>query len=146
MSLSLLPLLAASGVASYWPFIVLAASVLFIIIGISVIRWHPFIALILAAILAGVLASLVPESTVGPDGKPVVGSLSDVVGLVTAGLGKTAGGVAISIGLDGHEWRRRALTRRLAPVSGLAYGSDEADALAQAAFRMRAEGVERAMP
>ncbi|MCB1224637.1 MAG: hypothetical protein KDK99_02390 [Verrucomicrobiales bacterium] len=99
MSLSLLPLLAASGVASYWPFIVLAASVLFIIIGISVIRWHPFIALILAAILAGVLASLVPESTVGPDGKPVVGSLSDVVGLVTAGLGKTAGGVAISIGL-----------------------------------------------
>lgn len=54
--------------------------------------------------------------------------------------------VAILIGLDGHEWRRRALTRRLAPVSGLAYGSDEADALAQAAFRMRAEGVERAMP
>ena len=49
--------------------------------------------------------------------------------------------VAISIGLDGHEWRRQALTRRGAPVAGLAYGSDGADAFARAAFRMPAEGA-----
>ncbi len=90
---------AAASVASYWPFVVLIASVIFIIVGISVIRWHPFIALILAALLAGIMASFFPESTVGPDGNIVITSLGDVIGLVTAGFGKTAGGVAISIGL-----------------------------------------------
>ena len=90
---------AAASVASYWPFVVLIASVIFIIVGISVIRWHPFIALILAALLAGIMASFYPESTVGPDGNVVITSLGDVIGLVTAGFGKTAGGVAISIGL-----------------------------------------------
>jgi GntP family gluconate:H+ symporter len=92
-------LLAATDLVSLWPFIVLLASVIFIVIGISVIRWHPFIALILAALLAGVMASFIPESTVGPDGSIVIPSLGDVIGLVTAGFGKTAGGVAISIGL-----------------------------------------------
>lgn len=41
--------------ASYWPFVVLAVSVAFIIVGISVLRLHAFLALILAAMLAGLM-------------------------------------------------------------------------------------------
>ncbi len=93
-------LLAVSGTATFWPFVVLVASVAFIVLGISRWRLHPFLALTLAAMLAGVLSAVFPASTVDPaTGQPVVGSLGDVIGLVTAGFGRTAGGVAISIGL-----------------------------------------------
>lgn len=43
--------------------------------------------------------------------------------------------VSILIGLEGQEWRRRALIRRRAAIAGFAYGMDETDALAREAFR-----------
>lgn len=93
-------LLAVSGAATYWPFVVLVASVAFIVVGISQWRLHPFLALTLAAILAGALAAIFPASTLdAATGQPVISSLGDVIALVTAGFGRTAGGVAISIGL-----------------------------------------------
>ena len=90
-------LLAASSV-SYWPFVVLAISVAFIIIGISVLRMHAFVALILAALLAGVLANKDSWDIVQKDGK--VKSMSSMVGvveMVSKGLGDTARDIAISI-------------------------------------------------
>lgn len=48
--------------------------------------------------------------------------------------------VSILIGLEGQEWRRRALIRRRAAVAGFAYGFDEADALAREAFRVGPAG------
>ena len=92
-------LLAASSV-SYWPFVVLAISVAFIIIGISVLRMHAFVALILAALLAGVLANKDSWDIVQKDGK--VKSMSSMVGvveMVSKGLGDTARDIAISIAL-----------------------------------------------
>ena len=44
--------------------------------------------------------------------------------------------VSVLIGLEGQELRRRAFLRRSAPLSGFAYGHDEADALAREAFRV----------
>ncbi len=54
--------------------------------------------------------------------------------------------ISVLIGLEGQEWRRRALVRRRAPIAGFAYGADEADALAYAAFRLGARGIERTAP
>ena len=90
----------ASSWIDQWPFVVLLASVAFIVIAITQLRLHAFLALTLAALLAGVLASVFPAATVDPaTGEPVIRSLSDVVNLVMAGFGRTAGGVAVSIGL-----------------------------------------------
>ena len=41
---------------SYWPFGILAISVAFIIVAITLLRLHPFLALVLAALLAGWLS------------------------------------------------------------------------------------------
>ena len=54
--------------------------------------------------------------------------------------------VSILIGLEGQEWRRRALIRRRATVAGFAYGFDEADALAREAFRAGPVGAGRTNP
>ena len=54
--------------------------------------------------------------------------------------------VAILVGLEGREWLRRALIRRRAPIAGLAYAYDEADAFASAAFHLGGEDAERAAP
>jgi GntP family gluconate:H+ symporter len=94
------PILASSTASDLWPFFVLIVSVAWIVVGIGKLRLHAFLALILAAIIAGVLASFFPLVTIdSATGEPVIKSLVDVVGLVTAGFGKTAGGVAVSIGL-----------------------------------------------
>jgi GntP family gluconate:H+ symporter len=94
------PLLAASTSTDLWPFLVLLVSVAFIVVGIGKLRLHAFLALILAAVLAGVLASFFPLATVDSvTHEPVIRSLGDVMSLVATGFGKTAGGVAISIGL-----------------------------------------------
>lgn len=53
---------------------------------------------------------------------------------------------SILIGLEGQEWRRRALIRRRAAVAGFAYGFDEADALAREAFRAGPVGAGRTDP
>jgi GntP family gluconate:H+ symporter len=87
-----------NGMISNWPFIVLTASVVFIIVSITKFKMHPFLALVLAAIFAGVLARIYPEST-AVGGVAVISSLADVMRLTVEGLGKTAAGIAISIGL-----------------------------------------------
>ncbi len=88
--------LAASATASpYWPFAVLGASVLFVIIAISILRLHPFLALIGAALLAGVMSSSLP-----PDLKDMEkGKWLRAVELVTEGFGRTAGDISIVIGM-----------------------------------------------
>ena len=92
-------LLAATS-ASYWPFVVLAISVAFIIIGISVLRMHAFVALILAAMLAGLLANKSSWDIVQKDGSvKVMSSMVGVVEMVSKGLGDTARDIAISIAL-----------------------------------------------
>ncbi len=88
----------------FWPFIVLIAAVGFIMLAIGKLKFHPFLALILAALFVGIMARLIPSSSeIVPqaDGTlgPAISSLSDVIRLTLTGLGNTAGGVAISIGL-----------------------------------------------
>jgi len=86
--------------AWWWPFVVLAVSVLFIIVAISWWRLHAFIALLLASLLAGMLASRDSWVVVAKDGKEVVYShWVGVVELIAKGLGDTARDIAISIAL-----------------------------------------------
>ncbi|MHB1078667.1 MAG: GntP family permease [Prosthecobacter sp.] len=92
-------LLAATS-ASYWPFVVLAVSVAFIIIAISKLRMHPFLALVLAALLACLLAGKNSWDVVQKEGQ--VKSMSSLVGaveMVSKGLGDSARDIAISIAL-----------------------------------------------
>jgi len=92
-------LLAATS-ASYWPFVVLAISVAFIIIAISALRMHAFVALILAALLAGLLANKSSWDIVQKDGSvKAMSSMVGVVEMVSKGLGDTARDIAISIAL-----------------------------------------------
>ncbi|MDB6005218.1 MAG: idnT [Prosthecobacter sp.] len=92
-------LLAATS-ASYWPFVVLAISVAFIIIAISKLRMHAFVALILAAMLAGLLANKSSWDIVQKDGSvKAMSSMVGVVEMVSKGLGDTARDIAISIAL-----------------------------------------------
>jgi len=58
--------------AWWWPFVVLAVSVLFIIVAISWWRLHAFIALLLASLLAGMLASRDSWVVVAKDDKEVI--------------------------------------------------------------------------
>ncbi len=92
------PCLALTALAEQWPFCVLIASVAFIVVSITRFKLHPFLALVLAALVAGALARIYPESTL-LNGKPVISSLADVVQLTMEGFGRTAAGIAISIGL-----------------------------------------------
>lgn len=87
-----------SGLIQNWPFVVLAASVVFIIISITRFKLHPFLALVMAAIFAGGLSRIHPLST-AVDGVVVIGTMGDVLRLTLEGFGKTAAGIAISIGL-----------------------------------------------
>ena len=86
--------------SQYWPFAVLAISVAFIIIGISKLRLHAFIALVLAAMLAGLLTNKESWDIVQKDGKvKAMSSMVGVVEMVSKGLGDTARDIAISIAL-----------------------------------------------
>ena len=85
-------LLAAAAVDT-WPFVVLVAAMAAVILGVVVLRLHPFVALVAAALLAGVLADGLP-----PDPKrPEKGQLVRAVELTAEGFGRTAGGVAIVV-------------------------------------------------
>ena len=88
------PLLAAASFST-WPFIVALLSVAVVVIGISVVRLHPFLALILAALFAGVISETLPADPKAPD----KGKLVRAVELTTEGFGKTAGGISIVIGM-----------------------------------------------
>ncbi len=86
--------------SQYWPFAVLAISVAFIIVGISKLRLHAFIALVLAAMLAGLLTNKESWDIVQKDGKvKAMSSMVGVVEMVSKGLGDTARDIAISIAL-----------------------------------------------
>jgi len=88
--------LADSWVSSpYWPFVVLLVSVTFVIVAISVLRFHAFLALTGAALLAGVMSASLP-----PDVKDLEkGKWLRAVELATEGFGRTAGDISIVIGM-----------------------------------------------
>lgn len=79
----------------YWPFAILAVSVFFVITAISVLRLHAFLALIGAALIAGVMAAKLPADPAALD----KGKWLRAVELVTEGFGKTAGDISIVIGM-----------------------------------------------
>jgi gluconate:H+ symporter, GntP family len=92
--------LAASPAVNPWPFVVLGVSVAFIIIGISKLRLHAFLALVLAALLAGLMTNQASWDIVQKDGKTKsYSSMVGVVEMVAKGLGDTARDIAISIAL-----------------------------------------------
>ena len=78
-----------------WPFVVLIVSVAFVILSISALRMHAFLALIMAALVAGVMADKLP----GDPKAPEKGQMVRAVELTAEGFGKTAGGIAIVIGM-----------------------------------------------
>jgi GntP family gluconate:H+ symporter len=89
-------------VAQTWPFVVLATSMVFLIVAITRLRMHAFIALIAAAILAGLMAgNFTPDALQRLEffkiktGNHWVATLE----LAMLDFGKTAGDIAISIGL-----------------------------------------------
>ncbi|MFO1452137.1 MAG: SLC13 family permease [Opitutaceae bacterium] len=97
-------LFAASTLAAYRPFLVLIAAVAFIIVAITRWRIHAFLALILAAYLAGFLTSEFSPASIErlpaamrADAK--ANSWVAAVELTTVEFGGAAGSIAISIGL-----------------------------------------------
>ena len=87
--------LLAAAAADTWPFVVLLASMATVIVGVLVLRLHPFLALVTAALLAGGMAEGLPPDPRHPD----KGQLVRAVELTAEGLGRTAGGVAIVIAM-----------------------------------------------
>ncbi len=88
----------------HWPFAVLGISVVFIIVAITRLRMHAFLALILAAFLAGFLTDKFSDSAIArlpaamrPDAR--ANSWVASVELTAVEFGGAAGGIAISIGL-----------------------------------------------
>lgn len=77
-----------------WPFAILAICLASIIIMITKLRIHAFIALIFAAILAGLLAEKLPQ-----DPKKPMSHWVRAVELSTEELGKTAGGITVVIAM-----------------------------------------------
>jgi GntP family gluconate:H+ symporter len=97
-------LLAQADSVSYRPFLVLIVSVIFIIVAITRLRMHAFVALILAAFLAGFLTTeFKPEQiarlpkTMQEDAK--ANAWVAAVELTAVEFGSAAGTIAISIGL-----------------------------------------------
>src|SRR4051812_48946514 len=92
------PVLASA--SPYWPFAVLAISIAAVILMISVLRVHAFIALILAAFLAGFLTESFPaELTKGLSYDARANPWIAAVDLTSVEFGKAAAAIAISIGL-----------------------------------------------
>ncbi|MDA0350468.1 MAG: SLC13 family permease [Verrucomicrobia bacterium] len=75
-----------------WPFMVLAVGIIFIVVAIAVFRFHAFVALILAAILVGVLAETLPGAA---DQNHIVAAIE----LSMTEFGITAGKIAWVIGV-----------------------------------------------
>lgn len=86
------PIAAAGAAPDYWPFAVLAISVTLIIVLITALRMHAFIALIIAAIAAGVLARKLP-------GEEKLGHWVTAVEMTATEFGATAGKIGIVIAL-----------------------------------------------
>ena len=75
---------------SYWPLAVLGISMIFIIVGIAVLRIHPFLVLSLAAILVGLMSDQLP-------GVPPMNPLVQAVELSMSEFGRSAGSIAFVI-------------------------------------------------
>ncbi len=91
---------AATSAINTWPFVVLAISVVSLMLMIGKLRMHPFMALMFAALLAGLIADKDTFSIIGKDGKATdMPFLTGTVELVSKGLGDTARDIAISIAL-----------------------------------------------
>src|SRR6478609_7785005 len=92
------PVLASA--SPYWPFAVLAICIAAVILMISILRVHAFIALILAAFLAGFLTESFPaELTKGLSYDARANRWIAAVDLTSVEFGKAAASIAISIGL-----------------------------------------------
>ena len=94
------PFLAEAAV-SHWPLAVFALTLATVILLISRLRVHAFLALIIAAVLAGVLAGEPLPGEVGTtkDPKKERGHWAAAVELTVEGFGKTAGKIGIVIAL-----------------------------------------------
>jgi len=79
-----------AGTVSYWPLVVLAVSVTFVVLGIAVLRLHPFVVLMLAAILVGLMSAQLP-------GVPPANALVQAVELPMTEFGAAAGRIAFII-------------------------------------------------
>ena len=75
---------------SYWPLAVLAVSVTFVVLGIALLRLHPFVVLMLAAILVGLMSAQLP-------GVPPANALVQAVELPMTEFGAAAGRIAFII-------------------------------------------------
>ena len=89
---------------SHWPFVILAVAMVFIIVTITKLRLHPFIALILAAFLVGFMTvEFKPEQlakvSTSMRGDAKANSWVAAVELTAVEFGGAAGAIAISIGL-----------------------------------------------
>jgi gluconate:H+ symporter, GntP family len=80
----------ASTAVSYWPLIVLAVSVVFVVVGIALLRLHPFVVLMLAAILVGLMSARLP-------GVPPANALVQAIELPMTEFGTAAGRIAFII-------------------------------------------------
>jgi GntP family gluconate:H+ symporter len=78
--------------STYWPFVVLLLCVGLVVFLITVVRLHAFLALILAAIAAGLLAGPLP-------GEPKKSHATQAIELTTAEFGVTAGKIGVVIAL-----------------------------------------------
>ncbi len=110
---TMIPLLAQASVEasiSMWPFAILSICVVFIVVAITMLRVHAFLALILAAVLAGILTGDLPnlndlnkglfDSRVALDMTDLEGNnLIKSVKWSLKGFGNTAGGIGLVIAL-----------------------------------------------
>ena len=110
---TMIPLLAqasAEASISMWPFAILSICVVFIVVAITMLRVHAFLALILAAVLAGILTGDLPnlndlnkglfDSRVALDMTDLKGNnLIKSVKWSLKGFGNTAGGIGLVIAL-----------------------------------------------
>ncbi len=84
--------------ATLWPFAVLAVSVAVLITLIGKLRVHPFLALVLAALTAGLLADRDTWNVIQSDGtSKALPHLTGALEMVSKGLGDTARDIALSI-------------------------------------------------
>ncbi len=86
-----LPVLLAAGALDPTPFLVLLAGIAFVVLAIGYLRIHPFIALIIAAVIVGSLTNLLGDS----EENPITAAVSETM----TQLGNTAGSIAWIIAL-----------------------------------------------
>ncbi|MBI3878342.1 MAG: hypothetical protein HY300_20660, partial [Verrucomicrobia bacterium] len=90
------PLFAAAAPVSLWPFAVLVLSIAAIVVCITVFRLHAFLALIIAALFAGILTPMLPPEKAGLR-EP--GHWVQAMEFTVQGFGETAGKIGVVIAL-----------------------------------------------